>query len=585
MTAQERIEECLNFIYGPRLAGPVIEQLIQRLADFKQHYPGPGQAGDPGQRLSQADAVLITYGDQVQEPGKPYLQSLAEVLNERLAGIISSVHILPFYPYSSDDGFSVIDYTRVDPELGDWDDLERLRANFRLMFDAVINHISAQSAWFRAFLEDQPPYSAYFITEDPAADLSSVTRPRTSPLLTPVETTSGVKHVWTTFSADQVDLNYKNPAVLLDIIDVLLLYVARGAEFIRLDAIAYIWKEVGTACIHLPQAHKIVQLFRAVLDEIAPGVMIITETNVPHAENVSYFGDGRHEAQLVYQFSLGPLALHSFRTGNASKLQAWAAGLEKLPETATFFNFIASHDGIGLRPAEGILTQEEIQALAEQTLARGGQVSYKTNSDGSRSPYELNITLFDMLSDVNDDGETETLRIKRFMACQAILLALVGVPGIYIHSLVGSSNYSQGLAITGRARSLNREKWQRADLETRLNDPYSRAYQVFQHYVNMLRARAAQPAFHPNGEQQVVDGGNPALFSLLRISPDGREQVLCLHNISANPQQFSADAAGLSMRGRLSDILTGDTFRLDSAILQLSLAPYEVRWLAREAGD
>lgn len=585
MTAQERIKDCLNFIYGPGVAGPVMAQLQQRLADFKQRYPGLGQPVEPGQRLTQADAMLITYGDQVREPGKPYLQSLAEVLNDRLAGVISSVHILPFYPYSSDDGFSVIDYTRVDPDLGDWEDIDRLRANFRLMFDAVINHISAQSAWFRAFLQNQPPYTAYFITEDPGTDLSSVTRPRTLPLLTRVKTPGGPKHVWTTFSADQIDLNYKNPATLLDIVDLLLLYVAHGAEFIRLDAIAYIWKEVGTSCIHLPQVHKIVQLFRGVLDEVAPGVMIITETNVPHAENVSYFGDGRHEAQLVYQFSLGPLVLHSFRTGSAEKLRAWAAGLEELPETATFFNFIASHDGIGVRPAEGILTPEEIQALADQALARGGQVSYKTNSDGSQSPYELNITLFDMLSDPNDGGETEAFQISRFMASQAILLALAGVPGIYVHSLAGSANYQEGLAKTGRARSLNREKWQRAELETRLNDPHSRAYRVFQSYVNMLRARAGQPAFHPNGSQQVLDGGSPAVFSLLRVSPDGRDRVLCLHNVSADPQPFSVDAAGLSLPGRLRDILTGDTFRLDSARLQLSLAPYEVRWLAHEAGD
>ena len=410
MLLEKELRDHLASIYGPELAGPLYDQITNRLTEFRRRYPELARAIDPNQRVTEADSILITYGDQIQEPGKPTLQSLAEVLANRLKGVISSVHILPFYPYSSDDGFSVIDYTAVDPALGDWPDLALLRRRFRLMFDAVINHISAESAWFQGFLQGDERYAGYFVTVDPAADLSDVVRPRTSPLLTPVETPSGIQHVWTTFTADQIDLNYRNPAVLLEIIDVLLFYVSQGAEFIRLDAIAYLWKEIGTSCIHLPQTHRVVQLFRTILDLVAPQVMIITETNVPHAENLSYFGNGRNEAQLVYQFTLAPLILHTFHTGNSAKLQSWAAGLEKLPPTATFFNFIASHDGIGVRPAEGILSPEEMQYLADRTLAHGGQVSYKSNPDGSPSPDELYVTLFDALSD-QEGGEPESRKI------------------------------------------------------------------------------------------------------------------------------------------------------------------------------
>jgi len=574
MTLAQEIREHLDFIYEPETAAEVIEQLWPRLESFQQHRPDLVTPIDPNKHVTQADSILITYGDQIQEPGKPTLQSLAEFMAARLKGTISSVHILPFYPYSSDDGFSVIDYKAVDPNLGDWDNLTLLRKNFRLMFDAVINHISAKSTWFQGFLQGDPRYADYFITEDLDTDLSGVTRPRALPLLTPVETPGGTQYVWTTFSDDQIDLNFKNPAVLLEIIDVLLLYVEEGAEFIRLDAIAYLWKEVGTSCIHLPQTHRVVQLFRSILDVVAPGAMLITETNVPHRENVSYFGNGRNEAQMVYQFTLAPLILHTFHTGNATALQQWAAGLEKLPDTATFFNFIASHDGIGVRPAEGILTPEEINNLGDKTLAHGGRVSYKTNADGSQSPYELNVTLFDALSDPNGD-EAEDLKIDRFMVSQAIMLTMVGVPGIYVHSLVGSPNNTQGMEETGRARTINREKWQRVDLEAILDHSGSRPAKVFNRYTALLRARAAHPAFHPNGDQQIITG-NPALFVVLRISPDGSERVLCVHNISAQAQTLELNPTNFVLNHELRDILSDEIVSLTGP---LSFEPYAIKWL------
>ncbi|MBE7473410.1 MAG: alpha-glucosidase C-terminal domain-containing protein [Anaerolineales bacterium] len=578
ITVEQQIQAHLSFVYGAEIAPLIFEQIQARLVDFRQKHPHLSQPIAPRERVSEKDSLLITYGDQIQESGKPTLQSLAEVLTSYLQDVVSSVHILPFYPYSSDDGFSVIDYMKVDPALGDWADIALLRQHFRLMFDAVINHISAHSHWFQRFLAGDPQYVDYFISIDPSTDLSLVTRPRTLPLLTPFETPGGTQHVWTTFSADQIDLNYKNPAVLLEIIDALLFYVAQGAEFIRLDAIAFMWKEIGTACIHLSQTHRIIQLFRSILDAVAPHVLLITETNVPHAENISYFGDGRNEAQMVYQFSLAPLILHTFHASNAQILQQWASSLEKLPETATFFNFIASHDGIGVRPAEGILSREQIQTLVDKTLAHGGQVSYKNNPDGSQSAYELNITLFDALSDPNSH-EPEELKIDRFIASQAIMLALVGVPGIYVHSLVGSSNNYAGLAETGRARTINRQKWPRHELEAALNDPASRASRVFRRYRQLLQVRAGQRAFHPNGEQHILSG-NPALFCLLRVSPEGTERVLCLHNISAQPQQAEIDRPFLATKRAWRDLFTDEEMAVEGQSLRLSLAPYEVRWLA-----
>jgi glucosylglycerate phosphorylase len=576
--AEARIRGHLTFLYGAAHAAPIVERLARRLGEFRQQHPELLDMPSSRDRLSQDDVILITYGDQFRAPGLPPLRTLAEILNSTLRGVVSGVHILPFYPYSSDDGFSVIDYTAVDPQLGGWEDLEPLRAGYRLMFDAVINHISAQSAWFQAFLRGEPGAASRFIIMDPATDLSQVTRPRTTPLLMPFETPAGTRYVWTTFSADQIDLNYADPDLLLEIVDVLLLYVAHGAALIRLDAIGYLWKEVGTRCIHLPQAHHVVQLFRAALDMVAPDMLLITETNVPHADNISYFGDGTNEAQLVYQFPLAPLTLNAFHSGSARHLTQWAAGLAPPSSSTAFFNFLASHDGIGVVPASDILSPAEVADLAARAEAHGGRVSSKNNPDGTQSPYELNITLFDALSDPNDTAEGQARKVDRFLAANAIMLALQGVPGIYVHSLVGSPNDHAGLRQTGRARTINREKWERAEFERRLADPQRHERAVFERLAELIRIRRGQAAFHPNGPQRVLAAAD-ALCTLLRSSPDGREHILCIHNVSGQPQTLRIGNVPELAGAVLHDLVDGTSVAAGEAGLDLEVGPYQVRWL------
>jgi glycosidase len=583
MTPENHIADHLTFLYGAERAPALLKQLRAILAQFRQRNPHLRAAGErfaPQERLTERDVILITYGDQVMEPGNPPLQTLAEILERYVKGVITGVHILPFFPYSSDDGFSVMDYAVVNPGLGTWADVERLGRNFRLMFDAVINHTSAQGRWFQEFLNGNPEFADYFIVVEEGTDLSQVVRPRALPLLTRVQTVHGEQLVWTTFSADQIDLNYTNPDVLLKVIEILLLYVEKGAEIIRLDAIAYLWKKIGTPSIHLEETHRVVKLLRAVLDTVVPHVILITETNVPYQENVSYFGNGSDEAQMVYQFSLPPLVLHALQSGDVSRLSGWAAGLSSPSDSTTFFNFLASHDGIGVRPVEGILSPSEVQGLVERTLAHGGYVSYKTNPDGSQSAYELNISYFDALSDPNGP-EPLDLQARRFLASQAIMLSLAGVPGIYVHSLFGSRSYHAGVEQTGRYRSINREKFQRSQLEQALADPSSLRHQVFYPYRHLIRTRATHRAFHPNGPQQVLSL-HPTLFSLLRSAPDGSEVLLCIHNVSSAEQPLRAnlDALPFPHAGRVRDLITGTAFSVDaSGNLTLQVAPYQVLWL------
>jgi sucrose phosphorylase len=562
-------------LYGQSIGEKTFERLRAILSDYQNL---PRARSEEGSLLSERDSILITYADQLTEPDVFPLQTLTRFCEQYLSGLVSGIHVLPFYPYSSDDGFSVIDYRAVHPAFGNWDHITQLSRNFRLMFDAVINHASTQHEWFQAFLKDDPHYRDYFVVVEGNPDLSSVVRPRALPLLTAFNTPSGPKQVWTTFSADQVDLNFQNPDVLLEIIDTFLFYVSHGAQLIRLDAIAFLWKERGTSCIHLPQTHRVIRLFRAVLDIVAPHVILITETNVPHQDNISYFGDGTDEAQLVYNFALPPLVIHTFHTQDSRVLSEWAAGLTLPSAQTTFFNFLASHDGIGINPARGILADAEIEALIRRVLKHGGLVSYKDDGSGGQIPYELNINYFDALSDPNLE-ESPNTQVDRFMTAQAIMLALVGVPGIYFHSLFGSRSWHAGVELTRRNRTINRQKFDLAGFEEELNDGSSLRHQVFQRYIQLLRARSSSPAFHPHGSQEIIDYGG-AIFGVLRLSPDGSTRVLCLHNISDQPQRVNVELRELFglFAGGLIDLITGH--RMDDFVNDIvALQPYQTLWL------
>lgn len=559
-TISARIRDTLQSLYPTQYS-----EIHDQLNDLIR----PAPSSVPSLALSERDAMLIAYGDHVFRPDEKPLKTLDDVLSQ-LALPLTSVHLLPFYPYSSDDGFSVIDYYQIDPALGTWEDIRRLSTRYRLMFDAVFNHISAHSDWFQAFLRGEKPYTDYFVTLDANADVSKVVRPRTHPLLTPFETANGVKHVWTTFSDDQIDVNIMNPAILIELVKALLFYVEQGAQFIRLDAIAFLWKEVGTSSIHLPQTHAVIQLMRDVLDLVAPEVILITETNVPHEENLSYFGDGTNEAQLVYQFTLPPLVLHTLHTGDARQLTAWAKTIQRMSDRTTFFNFTASHDGIGLRPVQGILSDDEIDVLVQRTLEHGGRVSYRNNTDGTQSPYEMNITYFDAITAPEITDHNPDVAVDRFILSQAIMLAFIGMPGIYMHSLFGSRNDHKGVETTGRARSINREKLNSDVLLKTLADPSSLSHKVFQRYKELLTLRTSEPAFHPLGDQQVLDV-HPQVFALERTSPDGKSRVMALHNISDGSVSYTpaAEISGV-------DLFMQKTVESGSSI---TLEPYQVRWI------
>jgi len=560
----QRLNVLLRRIYGKQGGRQALEKIRPLLEGF-------GQEKRIGSNFfSERDVVLITYADSLLQEGEKPLGTLKGFAEEHLKGVFSTIHFLPFFPYSSDDGFSVMDYFAIAPHLGTWDDVSAFSENFRLMVDHVVNHFSAQSKWFRAYLDGRPGFEDFAIEVDPAVDLSMVARPRSLPLLTEFIKTSGQSiHLWTTFSADQVDFNYRSLNVLRKMLEVILFYVSQGAGILRLDAIAYLWKEIGTACIHLPQTHDMVKLIRLILDLVAPDVILITETNVPHTDNISYFGNGRDEAQMVYNFTLPPLLLYTLAREDATTLSKWARRLQIDSQFATFLNFTASHDGIGVRPLEGILPEKEVNWLIGLAQAAGGRVAYKRNSDGSDSPYELNVTYVDAIL-----GPESTGRVEKFLASQAIQYALPGVPATYIHSLLGSRNWYEGVALTGRPRAINRQKLQAETVSAELRDSGSFRARVFYAYRHLIKTRRKHKAFHPNADFDILTI-DPRLFVIKR-SFEG-ETLYALTNISSQP--VAAKLTDTDVPDMMSDALTGHLFGAHS----LHLEPYRTLWLTADS--
>ncbi len=557
--ANTRLRKRLEKIYSAPVAVELAGAILRRIAAHT--YPAGNVRPWEGR-----DAMLIAYGDSVLSAGKVPLAAM-DAFMARYGKHFNWLHLLPFYPYSSDDGFAVIDYRAVRPDLGDWKDIERLAERVDLVFDGVINHVSGESHYLREYLAGNPEYADFFLDLDPATDTSKVLRTRSLPLLHKYAAKDGsTRHLWTTFSRDQVDFNFANPKVLLEIVDILLFYAERRAKMIRLDAIPYMWKELGTSCAHLPQTHELIKLLRDIYDLAAPPVRLLTETNVPYEENISYFGNRGDEAQMIYNFTLSPLIVWSMFRSDASTLTEWAKKVHKISDNATYLNITATHDGIGVRPTEGILTNDDRKQLVDMALARGGNWTGKTNSDGSIAPYELNLSYFDAINDPAANLPM-ALQIQRFLLSQAIIVCFMGIPGIYIHSLVGSRNDPEGVKRTGRARSINRAMLDLETLSLELDDPDSLRGGVFRGMEKLLALRAGEPALHPGAEQQILDVGQQ-VFAIERKTATNERLVALFH--------FGAEETVLHMTERnCHDLWSGETLNLR----EIPLGPFAFRIL------
>jgi sucrose phosphorylase len=585
--ARERIFNRLCFLYGEEEAKACMPELERILKVYHAHKPQEMIEAEkdfkPEERFTEKDMVLITYGDLVQgEEGHP-LAVLHKLVNTYNRGAINTLHILPFFPYSSDKGFSITDFRTVDPKLGTWEDIRKITSHYQLMFDGVLNHASSKSKMFKKFLNGHPYYKDFFISYASPDDLTSdqrnkIFRPRTSDILTKFQAIDGPRYVWTTFSSDQIDLNFRNPLVLIRVIEGLLFYVRQGANIIRLDAVTYIWAEPGTECVHLPQTHEIVKLMRDVMDVVAPGAALLTETNVPHNDNVSYFGNGYDEAHMVYNFALPPLVLHTFYREDATEISRWAQNLKSPSRAATFFNMLDTHDGIGLMGAKEILSKKDINFITEKAKEHGALVSYKLCEDRTEEPYEINSTWW---SAVNFDKSEEKIafQVKRYLASRSISLVLQGVPAMYVHGAIGTCNDHELVQKTGIKRDINRGMLDSRIIADTLKEPNSKTSLIRKEASRLYLIRTGQRAFHPHGDQKVLEV-SPNVFTVLRTSPEEDQHILTMTNIACRKCSIEVPLSELAVEEtRWHDLIGQKEWVATNAKLSIVLQPYDIVWL------
>ncbi|TKB47028.1 sugar phosphorylase [Thalassotalea mangrovi] len=570
----QRVEAHLNVIYPDQNCQDLSQQLVSTMGiaiDAKAPVPFTNL-------WDQNDIYLITYGDSLIDeslsPGQRPLQSLHHFIRNYLQQVISAVHILPFYPYSSDDGFAVIDYYQVNESLGDWQDIQAISEDVKVMADVVINHCSARSGWFENFKQGKDPGNDFFFTASPDEDTSLVVRPRTHDLLKQVITPDGSKYVWCTFSHDQVDFDFRNPIVLNEFVSILNYYLEQGITIFRFDAVAFLWKEAGTSCLNLPQTHEIVRLLRLLVEHKNPQAVIITETNIPNRQNLMYFGNA-NEAHAIYNFSLPPLLINTLVTGDCTHLKTWLMSLPPAQNGTAYFNFIASHDGVGLRPVEGLLSEEETDLLINTMVSFGGRVSWRALKGGRNQPYEINISLYDALSGTVNGPDS--LQKQRFICAHAIMLGIEGIPAIYIHSFFGTQNDLERVNLSNQNRCINRHKWNYPELQGHLGNAFSHHAQVFEELTALIKLRKQQKAFHPNATQFTLHLG-VQLFGFWRQSLDRRQSIFCISNVTCEPQPLSLADLNLIDMGDWRDLITGQTFT--NVRECITLAPYQTVWIS-----
>nr|WP_245157308.1 sugar phosphorylase [Prochlorococcus marinus] len=550
----------------------ISNQLLQILDDFSEKSAYEEISNK--ERWDESYSVLITYADSIYKNGEATLITLRDLLINYFGSLSKVVHILPFLKSTSDGGFAVSSFESLEDKFGSWDDLKSISKNHDLMADLVLNHVSSSHPWVQEFIKSQESGISKVFSPEQNLDWSNVVRPRSSSLFSQINTEDGPKQVWTTFGPDQIDLNWQNPKMNLEFLNLIITYLSNGIKWFRLDAVGFIWKESGTTCLHLPKAHSIVKILRVLLNNLLDDGVLITETNVPQKENLSYLIP-EDEAHMAYNFPLPPLLLEAIITSRADILNSWIYDWPKLPHDTTLFNFTASHDGVGLRALEGLMNERRIKELLINCERRGGLVSHRRLSNGEDKPYELNISWWSAMEDSGRDPNR--YQFKRFILTQLLVLALKGVPAFYLPALLASENDIKSFSMTGQRRDLNREKFKSDNLLSVLNNPESNANKNLKYLRNAMDIRSTLKQFHPNSEMKCLSKGRSDIVVIKR--GNGPQSVFTIHNVTENKINFQLHDNDLpeiiDNDLNMRDFLTSTKYNWKNIILD----PFQVIWL------
>ena len=564
---QKKIISILKKIYRQILTKQNIDLLKNEIVQLIEDFNKKNQVNKIN--ISEKTSLVISYGDNIYSSQSSSMKIFQKFFQKNLEKLFDTIHFLPFYPSSSDSGFAVKDHYQIDKKIGNWSDLKKISKSKKIMADVVINHASARGLWFKNFLKRKKPGKDYFLTVNSKFNTSKVVRPRDHKLLKKIKIFEKNDYLWRTFSPDQIDLNFKNPSVLLRFIKIIIHLINNGVTIFRLDAIAYLWKQNGTKCINLSQTHEIIKLLRVVTSLLNVQTLIITETNLPEKENLSYFGKN-NEANWVYNFSLPPLLIHAFLFENSSYLNQWSRKLPSTKHGNCYLNFIASHDGIGIRPTEGILNEKTLSSFLKRLKKNGSKFSYRKVQNKSKKVYEANITVFDALrkSDFDPKG---LFFLERYISAHAIMISFEGVPAVYFNSLFGKSNDEAKYIITGNNRDVNRYKWNFNNITTKLRDKKSKQSIFYRNIGALLETKRKQKAFHPNASRININLG-PKIFCFKRISKDKKQSIICMTNLSSKIQ-----TPNFKKIGNYRDLLNSNLkFREGTSLI---LKPFQTVWL------
>ncbi len=433
--------------------------------------------------------MLITYANSLGRN----ISELEHILGRYFKDAVAGVHILPFYPSSSDRGFSPLRYDIVDPEYGDWNDIDRLSEKYFLMYDFMINHLSRQSLPFQDFIagKDKSPYAGMFIRynefwpggEPTAENIGKIYRRKPRAPYIEVTFNDGTREkIWCTFGDDQMDLNIHNDVTWQYIKDNLQVLAGHGAALVRLDAFAYTPKKVGGTCFF--EEPEIWEMLNRVEKILSPyQVEILPEMHEHYTLQMKLAEKG----YWVYDFALPMLLLHALHTGEAASLVHW---LRICPRKQ--FTTLDTHDGIGVIDVRGLLTDEQIEMTKGLLFEKGANIKriYNTADYKNLDIYQVNCTYYSALGN-NDDAYTIARAVQMFAP---------GIPQVYYVGMLAGKNDIELVESTRNGRDINRHSYTAEEIAWEVERP------VVQKIIKLMRFRNEFPAF--GGECETSSSGS-----------------------------------------------------------------------------
>ena len=430
-------------------------------------------------------AQLITYADSLGGD----LRTLHTVLTHHFAGLFGGVHILPFYPSSGDRGFAPVDYRQVDPAFGTWEDVRRIGAQFDILADVMINHISRRSPEFQDFLRHgrRSRYADMFITLDkvwpdgnpPDSDVRRIflRRPEHPFADITIEATGEVERVWATFGSredpEQIDLDIHSPLTRQFIKDLLSYLHDQGITILRLDAVGYVIKKPGTSCFFVePEIYAFLDWLQNYATSL--GMTLLPEV---HASRETQLQLAEH-GQWVYDFTLPLLTLHTLFTQSSVTLREV---LRTAPQQQ--FTMLDCHDGIPVQPdLDGILPAEASQAVVARLLERGADCSHLYTRELACEGFDAHQVCITYYSALNEKDDA-------YLAARAIQFFAPGVPQVYYVGLLAGNNDYEAVKNTGERRAINRHNYSLDEIEAAVERP------VVKRLFDLIRFRNSYPAF------------------------------------------------------------------------------------------